>query len=212
MKRIEHDYYPTPPDVVEALRVELEREWLLRDDKEWCDPAAGAGTLLEWLGIPRSQRYAFELRREAEAELSTRVDPARMHVGVDALMVHWPDRVNIVANPPFRQLDAFVRRIMSELLTATAPKLAAVLMPTQWLQAQSRADIRPPAYFWPLRWRPSFRAEGGGAAHDVAWAVWSTTYFLKTLTAWLHRPTVPQDHLDTYRRLLGLPVSGKLEL
>lgn len=210
MKRIEHDYYPTPPDVVEALRRQLPTEWL---SAEWVDPAAGAGTLFEWLGVPRHRRHAIELRRDAEAELSTRVDFDRMHVGVDALMVHWPSGVNIVANPPFRQLDRFVRRIVSEVSASTDPKLAAVLMPTQWLQAQRRADILTPTFFWPLRWRPSFRAEGGGAAHDVAWAVWISNDNLTVASAsWLPRPTVPQGHLYTYRRLLGMPVSRKLEL
>jgi len=220
MKRIEHDDYPTPPDVVEALRRALSEHLRLRhpEDLDWIDPAAGSGTLLEWLGVSRGRRHAIELRPEAAPLLSRRVAPEQMRVGVDALTVPWPD-ANIVANPPFALLDAFVRRILAELRQPRWPhpdeplpseRYAAVLMPTQWLQAQKRADIPPPQEFWPLRWRPSFRGEGGGAAHDVAWAVWLWRAQGRTTAAWLPRPPVPRAHLDTFRAILGGPKQGAL--
>lgn len=212
MKRIEHDYYPTPPDAVEALRIALCDIGGTIEDYEWLDPAAGAGTLLEWLGVPRQQRHAIELRADAEPHLLERVDRARLHVGVDALAVPWPEGPNLVANPPFNLLDAFVRRIVAELDASEKPRVAAVLMPTQWLQAQSRADIRPPKFLWALRWRANFRAEGGGAAHDVAWAVWGTSEWLHTSMKWLPRPAVPGERFDKFRAILGLPVTGRLDL
>lgn len=200
MTRIEHDYYPTPPDVVEALRVALYASFegciALTAGDAWLDPAAGAGTLLEWLGIDHELRHAIELRPEAEAEIEGRTPRGHVRIG-DAMAMAWPEG-NIAANPPFSAMEGFVRRIVG---AGSHHFLSAVLMPTQWLQAQRRADIPPPAYFWPLKWRPSFRLSGG-AMHDVAWAVWVAGHTGPTTCAWLPRPTATADKRAEYRRLL----------
>ena len=62
-ERREADFYPTPPCAVEALRLWFVGKFGTAPLQErWLDPAAGAGSLLHWFGVPLNRRYALEFR------------------------------------------------------------------------------------------------------------------------------------------------------
>lgn len=210
-ERIEHDYYPTPPDVVEALRRQLRAKlpWVMPDgfpfrQQAFLDPAAGAGTMLHWLEIDHANRHAIEIRTDLDDMLGRFVAPQQTRTGVDALNIDWPP-AHIVCNPPFKLLDAFVRKALNHICDHRT-SIAAILMPTQWMQAQRREWFPTPNYFWPLRWRPRFRPGSGNAMHDVAWAVWQhDANYDAGQVSWLSRPSpISPQSQALYQELLGL--------
>lgn len=207
MTRTNRDFYPTPPCAAMAFG-----EWLRGarslEQKLWCDPAAGFGTLLEWAGIPRENRRALELGTEPFLleELGKRVSPEHAVTGVDALVAMWPDDCHIIANPPFCDLEEFVRRGVAhhERIMATDVRhVLAVLTPVGFWHSKSRLDIADPNHVLALTWRPDFLRADTGTFQDFVWAVWGIG---KVKTRWhrLERPAVPQSVTDEHDRLARL--------
>ncbi len=191
-ERRDADFYPTPPCAVVALR-----EWFTQAFSEaplqerWLDPAAGAGSLLEWFGVAFERRYALEYRdsEKVRLDLARFVSPARTITGIDSLRVSWGHVKHVIANPPFTLLTEFVERMVDSHDDRAGYTI--VMTPTQWWQAQSRRHIRRPDYFLPLCWRPPFMGQGA-AAYDVAWCLWVPNSDKVTRTVWLDRPHIPR--------------------
>lgn len=190
-KRRDADFYPTSPCAMYALR-----DWLTRDVGlpcgRWLDPAAGAGSALAWLGVPRAKRYALELRdsEQAVADLARFVDPGRSVVGIDSLTADWGIADNLFANPPFALLDDFVLRIIHEHERLSG--IAIILTPTQWWQAQRRRGYTRPAYMLPLNWRVPFKG-AGAAMFDTTFCIFDKARAGKpTEVYWLDKPGLPR--------------------
>lgn len=207
MARNPNDLYPTPPCAAFALAYALSTYLGVRlASRDVLDPAAGFGTLLEWCGVPRTRRVAFELSTDPRQleELERRV-PAVL-IG-DALEVPWPVRADVVANPPFALLDAFVRRIVRHHLAETWDAVACILTPIGFWHAQGRADIRPPDWIFALGWRPNFAAgwrvggkEASSPNQDYCWAVYGRPSG-HTVWARLEKPGVPLEAVAEHSRL-----------
>lgn len=203
-----NDLYPTPACVAFAVRGFLAQRypWSLRE--AWHDPAAGFGTLLEWLGIPMSLRYATELSRWRPqiAELERRVPRTNLWVGANALEDAWPF-AHRIENPPFSGLDAFVDRTIEQRRPG---QLACVLAPVNFWHAQGRWEVPPPDWFLALGWRPNFTAglkaggePGSSPNQDYSVAIYTGE---NQGTRWVRveRPDVPQELVIEHRRLAQL--------
>jgi len=191
-ERRAHDYYPTPPCAVLALRQHLGT----LGPRPWLDPAAGVGTLLDWFDPP-GERHAIELRLEAADELRRR--NLTTAVIADALNWPWPFG-DVIANPPFYLLDAFVTKILAHVRQCDGQ--AWVLMPLVWLSASSRNHLPRPCQILPMTWRPSFTGDGQTDPKNFCWAGWTSTPTGSTMAHWLHRPQVPAAMLAEYDRVV----------
>ena len=154
-KRKEADYYPTPPDVTEALMQFLK----LPPTSIW-EPACGDGSM------------ARVLARHGHDVISTdlRPDSGYGRGGIDFLgadgEAQW-----IITNPPFNLAHAFIVKALS-----ITPNVA-MLLKSQYWHAASRHDLflgHQPSWILPLTWRPAFlEAERGSSPlMDVMWVVW----------------------------------------
>lgn len=146
------DFYPTPPEVTEALMDFLLP--YLPKTTIW-EPAAGEGDMVEVLS-----KYGDVLA----TDLST---------GYDYLATPVPGGTGaIITNPPFKLAEKFILKAVRE-----AP-VVAMLLKTQYWHARSRYDLfqeHPPSFVLPLTWRPNFLFKtglGGSPTMDVAWSVW----------------------------------------
>lgn len=216
MSRHKRDFYPTPPCAALALRRWLDggcqpqphQSATLRAfaQQPVVDPAAGFGTLLEYLNVKRELRRAIEVTTDSTVweHLRERVPDA---VHGDALVVDWPDG-NIVMNPPFDRLAPFVSRAVSRWDAHEV--LVAVLHPVAWWNAadNERACIPPPTIELKLKWRPRFRHDGDGTFQDFAWSIWhpGDRPWKRKRFGWeaLERPAVPTDVLEAHERLAAL--------
>lgn len=187
-KRKEADFYPSPPDVTEALMQ------FLRLDPEtsiW-EPACGDGAMSRILERHSNHVSSSDLRD----------DPSIYgRRGVDFLQVdesdEWFDW--IITNPPFNVAEGFIRKSLS-----ITPNVA-MLLKSQYWHAASRLQLfndHPPTFILPLTWRPSFleKERGNSPLMDVIWVVWrgktNVTQFQP-----LPRPKNVQP-LDEYEDLL----------
>jgi hypothetical protein len=206
------DYYPTPPCMALALR-----DFLRATEQQPCpvgpvgdapfiDPSAGAGTLLEWLGVPWHHRFAIELRndREARDHLQARIPEANTMIGRCGIATDWPPLCHVVMNPPFALAREFIERALGHQARAwreyREPLMVAVLTRTSFWQTKNRRDLpRPPIALMPT-WRPSFDGQGNDT-FDVMWAVWPIAprfhLYNTTNTHWLLQP--PEIHPDMQR-------------
>jgi len=146
---------------------------------------------LHWLGVPKEDRWALELRSDEAAvkDLHHYTPTQQVVVGCNSLEVMWPRRQHIFCNPPFSVGDDFALRCAIE--TANTPGYTVLLLPTQWWQAQSRAGQPRPRWFLPLAWRLPFSGKGG-AMFDVAFAVYEAQPSAVCEVEWLQRPDIPQ--------------------
>ena len=157
--RSKTDFYPTPPDVTEALLNFLEERWLLdKGDLIW-EPACGTGDMAEVMkrmgySVTVSDLYPAGYSRDA----------------VDFLLADrqcdW-----IITNPPFSHAEAFIRHARE------LNKPCAFLLKSQFWHAQRRQQlfrVHPPTYVLPLTWRPDFLqgAKSGSPTMEVLWTVW----------------------------------------
>lgn len=156
-KRKEADFYPSPPDVTEALMQ------FLRLDPElyvW-EPACGDGAMSRILERHVNNVLSTDLRDEPSIYGRRGVDFLGAEGAAD-----W-----IITNPPFNLAEGFIRKSLS-----ITPNVA-MLLKSQYWHAASRLqlfnDCRP-SHVLPLTWRPSFleKERGNSPLMDVIWVVW----------------------------------------
>jgi hypothetical protein len=211
------DYYPTPPCMALALRDFLQATAQQPcpvgpvGDAPFIDPSAGAGTLLEWLGVAWRDRFAIELRddREARQHLAERVPEHQTMIGRCGLATDWPPLCHVVMNPPFALAREFIEKALAHAQRAwreyRVPIMVAVLTRTSFWQTQNRRDmVRPPIALMPT-WRPSFDGQGNDT-FDVMWSIWPITPRFHAPNAtqvhWLLRqPEVHPDQVTTFHRI-----------
>lgn len=148
-RRRKGDYYPTPPEVTQALI-----QWLkLPSGTVIWEPAEGAGDMVR------------ELRR-----CGYRVIGSDISTGTDFLTAPLPVGVEwIITNPPFSLSVEFINRC------AEIGKPFALLLKSQYWHSASRRPLfnrTRPAAVLPLTWRPDFTGQGNSLM-DMCWVVWS---------------------------------------
>ena len=160
-KRSETDFYPTPPEVTEALLRVLD---LPKTIRVW-EPACGEGDMVN------------VLRRAGHSVLAT-----DLSYGQDFLTEPLAECDWIITNPPFSVSDKFIERC------AEHKKPFALLLKSQYWHARKRYDLFQrikPSVVCPLTWRPDFLfkkpGKRGAPLMDVMWCVWEPPYNRQTI-------------------------------
>lgn len=157
-KRRELDFYPTPPEVTQALI----DTGILPQGMIW-ECACGEGHMAEVFRHNGFEVLATDLRKTGYGE-----------GGTDFLSTHAaPDEIKtIVTNPPFNLSADFIEHALGMDVSAVA-----MLLKSQYWHAAKRAalfDKYPPAYVLALTWRPDFMMgeRGGAPTMECLWTVW----------------------------------------
>ena len=173
-KRVAMDFYPTPPEVTEAL---LNFLLLPCSQKIW-EPACGENDMVNAI---RNRGYD--------------VIGTDINMGVDFLTAELPDGVDwIITNPPFSHAENFIRRCIEH------KKPFALLLKSQYWHAKNRLELfreSPPAYILPLTWRANFQFKQckSSPIMDVMWCVWTVRDLGQTVYVPLSKPEeVHHDH------------------
>ncbi len=151
-KRTESDFYPTPPDVTEALLRFLN---LPPYTRVW-EPACGDGHMSKVM-----------------TQYDLVVIESDIRYGQDFLTTEDVDCDWIITNPPFSIADKFVERCIA------SGKPFALLLKSQYWHAKKRLKMFrkfPPTFVCPLTWRPDFLFEQEGKHSplmDVMWVIWN---------------------------------------
>ena len=153
--RRELDFYPTPPDVTEALLRFLN----LSPCDVW-EPACGDGAMSRVLEAAGHSVHSSDIRKTGYG-----------CGGVNFLATESRKFDAIITNPPFAVSEQFIRKALD-----SAP-LVSMLLKSQYWHAQKRQALllqHPPAWVLPLTWRPDFlNGERGGApTTECLWTVW----------------------------------------
>ena len=150
-KRIESDFYPTPPEATIAL---LNFLGLPKTTVIW-EPACGENHMVQTM---KNMGYAT-----IGSDIQT---------GEDFLTIPFKECDWIITNPPFSLAEDFIKRCNQH------NRPFALLLKSQYWHAKKRQaifdEIRP-SYILPLTWRPDFlfKTRGKGAPlMDVMWVVW----------------------------------------
>lgn len=148
------DYYPTPPDVTQALLAFL----ALAPCRVW-EPACGDGAMSKVMIDSGHTVFSSDIRETGYGQ-----------GGIDFLTAHQACDA-IITNPPFAASEEFIRHALTQ-----AETVAMVLKSQYWHAAKRQrlfAEL-PPAYVLPLTWRPDFMSgeRGGSPTMDVLWTVW----------------------------------------
>lgn len=166
-ERSKRDFYPTPPEVTEALVHFLG----LKNLTIW-EPACG------------QKDMAQVLRDAGNAVIATDIQS-----GVDFLTCQPMECDWIITNPPFKLADQFITRC------AETGKPFALLLKSQYWHAKRRRelfDIYTPSFVLPLMWRPDFlfkeQRKNKAPMMDVIWNVWMPPYKGNTIYRPLGRP------------------------
>lgn len=150
-KRSETDFYPTPPDVTQAL---LDFMQLPKNTVIW-ECACGEGDMVEVMRANGFPVIATDIIN-----------------GQDFLTEPLPECDWIITNPPFGVSDKFIERC------AEHGKPFALLLKSQYWHAKKRHSLflkYPPTVVCPLTWRPDFhfkKREKGSPLMDVMWCIW----------------------------------------
>lgn len=158
--RVSSDFYPTPPEVTQALLNFFGIDYVEQKVKDktliW-EPACGEGHMIDVFkknGLP-----------------CTGTD---IKTGTDFLTAPLIPCKWIITNPPFSQSEQFIRRCLEH------KKPFALLLKSQYWHAKKRLDLfreHMPTYVLPLTWRPDFLFDDQKRGHgsplmDVMWVVW----------------------------------------
>ena len=162
------DFYPSPPDVTQAL---LDFLALAPGTYIW-EPACGDGAMSEVLKAGGHEVYSTDLREDTgygdEVGLDfLQYDPAPPNgYPITAIFNDW-----IITNPPFNLAEAFIRKALS-----MTPRVAMLLSNQYWHAAGRLAlfEETPPSHILPLTWRPAFleKERGKSPMMNVFWVVW----------------------------------------
>lgn len=142
------DFYPTPPEVTNALLDFLE----LPTSMVIWEPACG------------DNRMVDVMRARGHKVIATDIQ-----TGTDFLECPLHECDFIITNPPFSIADKFIERCIEH------DKPFAMLLKSQYWHARKRLPLfrkLTPSYVLPLTWRPDFTGEGKAPLMDVMWVVW----------------------------------------
>jgi hypothetical protein len=151
-KRPPTDFYPTPPDVTQALLDFLQIE---KAAKIW-ECASGDG------------RMSRVLEANGYSVKSTDIQ-----TGTNFVLQEPDDSIDwIITNPPFVMAEEFIRHAAAMPLGGFA-----FLLKSQYWHSASRVKLFnqiKPTFVLPLTWRPDFLfgEKSGSPTMEVLWTVW----------------------------------------
>jgi hypothetical protein len=156
------DFYPTPPDVTQAL---IDAAGLSSRPLRIWEPACGDGAMSKVLAANGHQVHSTDLREDSGFGLGG-ID------FLDPLEAPWggePDA--IITNPPFTLAEEFIRAAIRR-----APLVAMLLKSNYWHTQRGLAlyHSHPPTMEYKLTWRPAFLSaeRGDNPIMDCSWCVW----------------------------------------
>lgn len=150
-KRVNSDFYPTPPEATIALMKFLD---LPKDSVIW-EPASGDGHMAN---VMKNMGYT--------------VKESDIRYGDDFLICPFFECDWIITNPPFSISEQFIKRCFEH------KRPFALLLKSQYWHAKKRLNLfqeTHPSYILPLTWRPDFcigNRGSGSPLMDVMWVVW----------------------------------------
>jgi len=148
------DFYPTPPEVTEALLRHLK---IPLPATIW-EPACGEGHMSEVIASYGYNVVSSDLHDTGYGQACSDFLTSTCEI------CDW-----IITNPPFSLAEQFIRRCRE------LDKPFALLLKTQFWHAAKRIqlfeEIRPTKIL-PLTWRPDFTG-GGSSLMDCIWCVWN---------------------------------------
>lgn len=170
--RAEHDYYPTPRWVVDAIVP------YLPIPQRVFDPACGTGELLSV--YPEAEKTGIEIDRERASRVAGIISLVHGHDSLprvtvgDALTTPWPSADLLIMNPPFKRANEFIRRAMEWRRAGPYRPTVACLARLTILESESRRELHTeyPSDVYVLARRPSF-AHGKTDSTTCVWLVWS---------------------------------------
>lgn len=157
--RVESDFYPTPPNVTQALLNYLR---IPKGTHIW-EPACGEGHMSSVLEL------------NGYKVTSTDLNECCGRSGVDFLETNLADYSDckwIITNPPFKISEGFIRKAWGFNMPF------ALLLKSQYWHSKKRSSLFNecrPSHILPLTWRPDFlfKTRGSGSPlMDVIWCVW----------------------------------------
>ena len=156
------DFYPTPPDVTNALLKGI--CFHVPKGMMW-EPACGNGTMSEVLKLTGNEVISTDIEGDYADMLLDFTRPVKYPI--------TPRIKAIVTNPPFALSEAFIRKALS----FPDVEFVAMLLKSQYWHAKKRGDLFkefPPAFVLALNWRPDFLngARGGAPTMECIWTVW----------------------------------------
>ncbi len=159
-KRRDLDFYPTPPNVTQALMQFLHDEQIICPFTVIWEPACGNGIMSK------------EIEKFGHKVLSTDIRNTGYGQGeVDFLGNITLECGAIITNPPFAPSVQFINKSM-----VSAP-ITAFLLKSQYWHAENKTELfkrYPPAYILALNWRPDFMdgERGGSPTMECIWTIW----------------------------------------
>lgn len=157
--RVESDFYPTPPEVTQALINFLQ---IPKYSVIW-EPACGEGHMAETFISNGYNVIATDLH-----------DRGYGIGGIDFLSIPIQQKYDwIITNPPFSLSANFIE----QCINIGVP--FALLLKTQYWNAKKRYNLfmeHKPSYILPLTWRPDFlfkKRGKGSPLMDCMWCVWN---------------------------------------
>lgn len=164
------DFYPTPPDVTEALMQFLQ----LPSGQFIWEPACGDGAMSRVIERHGHNVLSTDLREDGGygiggEDFLTFNSASETGIPYSAVYNDW-----IITNPPFNLAEAFIRKALS-----ITPNVA-MLLKSQYWHAAGRLPLfrdHPPSDILALTWRPAFleSERGRSPLMDVIWVVWGRT-------------------------------------
>lgn len=171
-KRNESDFYPTPPEVTQALLNFLK----IDKTKVIWEPACGEGHMVNVM-----KDYGYDV-------IATDIKTGTDYLSSISVMCDW-----IITNPPFRLSEDFIKKSIE------MHKPFALLLKSQYFHAARRLSLFnqfKPQFILPLTWRPDFlfKTRGKGSpCMDMIWVVWGEETSEKTLYIPLKKPNMEQE-------------------
>lgn len=156
--RNDSDFYPTPPEVTQALIDFLE---IPKSDKIW-EPACGDGRMANVFKQNGYTVISSDIRETDQCDFVC--DFTREYYDHES---DW-----IVTNPPFAIAEQFIQSAYSMGVPF------AMLLKSQYWHSRKRYDLfqqTKPTWILPLTWRPDFlfKERGSGSPlMDCIWVVW----------------------------------------
>lgn len=155
--RQENDFYPTPPEVPDALVTYFGKDLF---PKKVAEVACGKGDMAEVFRV-----------HGCDVESSDLIGYGYGQSGKDFLLTQekYTDQA-IITNPPFDLAAAFIRTAVN----TESPFIAFVLKSTYWAAYKRRGELfmsHRPSHVLQLGWRPDFLKKGAPTM-DVIWCVW----------------------------------------
>lgn len=180
MKRKANDFYPTPPEVIDAL---LDNYEIGGANTKILEPCAGDGQIIKSLKKNGYEKIkAVEIREEESEKLNELVGYGNFaitdYLKVNKKFLKEPDV--IITNPPFSLAMEFIVKSLEDV---TKDGKVIMLLRLGFLASKTRYKFmkeNPPTDIYVLHKRPSFTGAGTDS-QEYAWFVWDKAKTEQTL-------------------------------